>query len=512
MTRQAVILVILVLMAIVGLACGGPDAIETSEAPTVSTHDQAVVRAFEERAGPHVENKPREQPPLDEIGAEGWGRNIELIAHNDLGGRGMNSAVALTRSGCAYVGSRNGEQGILVLDISNPRDPTVVTQFGLRESSTSRELRTVEDLDLLIVQHYALKEGADNVLDFFDISQCRQPVHIAEYRFRELRPHEFFVWRDPNNPSRLLLYVSRAPYLNVIDASDVRTEGPVEVASFHLRGISGHPNANLHSMSVSDDGTRVYMADLDAGFYVMDSTPLARNLTCDSDYLDPNPCLMKLNSDPRATLIPDGDNYHSIVLVPGVREDAQVYAITGEEIGRPSNCPWGWARVLNVTEGPQPRRSTPAEVATFRVPENLLKNCTESYAKTLNLRATQPSGRFTSHNPTVLRNLVLQTWYAGGLRIYDISKPSQPVEVGVFFPRPVEDTEFVSRDDQNQVSLWSYPVIMDGLIYVTGINEGLLVLKYDGPGHEEIDGIVGPCAGNASPVESIGQLTGQCFD
>ena len=53
---------------------------------------------------------------------------------------------------------------------------------------------------------------------------------------------------------------------------------------------------------------------------------------------------------------------------------------------------------------------------------------------------------------------------------------------------------------------------MDGLIYVTGVNEGLLVLEYTGPGRDEIDAIKGPCESNFSPVESIGQLTGRCFD
>ena len=53
---------------------------------------------------------------------------------------------------------------------------------------------------------------------------------------------------------------------------------------------------------------------------------------------------------------------------------------------------------------------------------------------------------------------------------------------------------------------------MDGLIYVVGINEGLFILKYEGPGHEAIDGIRGPCEGNSGPVESIGQLTGNCYE
>ena len=85
----------------------------------------------------------------------------------------------------------------------------------------------------------------------------------------------------------------------------------------------------------------------------------------------------------------------------------------------------------------------------------------------------------------------------------------------MFFPEPANTTFLFTPfgvNIGNGITVWSYPVIMDGLIYVTGINEGLLVLQYTGLGHEEIDGIKGPCEGNSSPIESIGQLTGRCFD
>jgi len=462
-----------------------------------------------------------QQPPLDEIGPEGWGWNILQVAHNDLGRRGMNSALALTRSGCAYVGSRNGEQGVLVLDIADPAKPTVVKEFGLHEGSTSRELRTVEELDLLIVQHFNFRDGpaGPNILEFFDISNCRDPVRIMEYDLGDAPPHEFFAWRDPDDPDRLLLYVSTLPagssrYMTVIDASKVRTTGPVELATFDLRDIGGNPDARLHSMSVSDDGTRVYMADTEVGFYVVDSTALARGRSCDGDHMGANPCLNKLNPDPLSTLDPSPagtwGGHHSFVPGPAARSGDQAFAITSDEFYFPQSCPWGWARILDITEQPVPGEPPPVEIASLLAPENQQENCIESIQK-----AVVGGGQFTSHNPTVLKNLVLQSWYAGELRVFDISDLYRPFGVGVFFPEPVNTTFLFTPGGVNTadgVTVWSYPVIMDGLIYVTGINEGLLVLQYTGPGHEEVDGIKGPCEGNSSPVESIGQLTGRCFD
>ncbi len=246
-------------------------------------------------------------------------------------------------------------------------------------------------------------------------------------------------------------------------------------------------------------------------------------------------CLKKLNPDPSATLDPsppdnparllpntDSGGHHSMVRVPGVRpgvpaessggpSPGQVFAIAADEIGGPDACPWSWTRVLNITEDPDPEKSTPAQIATMMYPENRVENCPVSNQK-VHLGTPLEGGRFRGHNPTVLKNLVVQANYASGLRIWDISNPYTPFEVGSFFPQPVTDTTFVIQSDKNQISIWSYPIIMDGLIYVVGINEGLLVLEYRGPRHQEIDAIVGPCEGNSSPVESIGDLPGRCFD
>ena len=69
----------------------------------------------------------------------------------------------------------------------------------------------------------------------------------------------------------------------------------------------------------------------------------------------------------------------------------------------------------------------------------------------------------------------------------------------MFFPKPLTETRHISRFDQNQVSLWSYPIIMDGLIYVVGINEGLYVLKYEGPRREEVDDMEGHARAPRAP-------------
>ena len=42
---------------------------------------------------------------------------------------------------------------------------------------------------------------------------------------------------------------------------------------------------------------------------------------------------------------------------------------------------------------------------------------------------------------------------------------------------------------RDKVVMWSYPVIKDGLIYVTDVRNGLYILRYTGPHASEVAGV-----------------------
>ena len=61
--------------------------------------------------------------------------------------------------------------------------------------------------------------------------------------------------------------------------------------------------------------------------------------------------------------------------------------------------------------------------------------------------------------------------------------PTTPVRTGTFKPEPLgtvatEDPALTLGPDK--VAMWSYPIISDGLVYVTDIRNGLYVLRYTG--------------------------------
>ncbi len=157
------------------------------------------------------------QPVNESQESAQWGApNVKLVGRNSLFNRGMNAAIAIDRN-WAYVGSRTDgthtDDGVLVLDIANPRNPVVVNRIDrpeqARRGQTSRELRIWPEKDLLLVLNFACssfihdcaEEDVTPTIQFYDIrgSKAADPDLIHTYRpARE--PHEFYLWDDPANP------------------------------------------------------------------------------------------------------------------------------------------------------------------------------------------------------------------------------------------------------------------------------------------------------------------------
>jgi hypothetical protein len=300
----------------------------------------------------------------------------------------------------------------------------------------------------------------------------------------------------------------------------------------NLEGRAGNfQNAEqnkLHSVSVTADGERVYVAGTTAGFYVINSEGIAHHrdaelvagsagcnarttIVAPDGALDgaklpvvANDCLhMVVNDDPglKAYLASGAsaqakaqrylvlltrsrfDVYppvnasptgtHSAVFVPD--RPAQV---RGNTKGRPAyvwlsdengGCPLNYARMVSVES-----EITPFMIGAFAIPDNQMEEC-------LTQATTEPNGQprqqvaQQNHNPTVFKNMVFTTWYGHGLRAIDISRPQTPREVGYAMPAP----QGIAR---------TYPIFKDGLIYWADNNTGLHVARYTGPRSNELPG------------------------
>src|SRR3989442_1795933 len=227
-------------------------------------------------------------------GPPGTSQNFTLVGHNPLFNRGMNAALAIFDH-FVYIGNRsdgsnscgdlNGtgpiapvltptnpdgtcthtRPGILIVDIGDPANPTVVGEIpasvaapnaaGQPVGVTARELRVWPEKQLLIVLTFrcsrvihACPRGNDATFPFdfkfFDLSDPVHPQLIKRHVTKSaagvaIKPHEFFLWVDPNNADRALLFESTPsgsvdparPNLVIEDISEVPGGGDVKLAA-----------------------------------------------------------------------------------------------------------------------------------------------------------------------------------------------------------------------------------------------------------------------------------------
>ena len=511
-------------------------------------------------------------------GHPGTALNFTLVGHNALSGveldgnttpRGMNAALALytdaaTGKTYVYVGNRTDgsdtcglndprrgivpcphpHPGILITDATDPATPTVVGEIGPPYAGqvgiTTRELRVWPQKKLLLVVTFrcssvihACPPGNDITfpfdIRFFDLADPLHPRYIGSYVTTsaaglKVKPHEVFLWVDPKNADRALLWQSTPsvsvdparPNLVIADISDVpgSVPGPdpapfgapapvTEIAEGNWNqffpGAANPANydfdLSLHSMTPSFDGTRTYLAYLRGGFGVLDTTKVAKNQVPAGTVENLNDDLFTPAPFPTWGTGPHCDGHtpagcgesHSAVPLPG-----RPFALTIDEVYGtftvPSfGWPWGWARLWNVAQPQKPKL-----IGEYKILENTpaFQGAPDDDAVTEQFRS------YSSHNPTMLRNLIFDSWHSGGEQAINVSDPGQPVQAGWFSPTPEatvanEDPALSAGDDarHNKVVMWSFPIIKDGLIYVIDIRNGLYVLDYTGPRAGEVAGV-----------------------
>lgn len=442
---------------------------------------------------------------IDAPGGPREGR-FEVVGHSDLMARGMNAALAVVGSH-VYVGSRtegatHANAGVLIVDVSDPANPKVAGQIGPPDEAlygmTSRELRALPDKKQLFVLNFACSTQihacsrdtarfpgtfgvaeTDN-LKVYDLSKPTAPALVATHDFGSspakptVVPHEFYLWRDPARPDRVLFFFSMPigpPAFQVLDASDPRNMRLVATWDPHVNGgleEARGPNVLLHSVGVTDDGKLAFLSHEGAGLLLLDVHDLAAGAASPSLALT-HPVAARVDYSPPALA-----GTHSAVAIPG----RPLAVVTDEVYPKPAfaGCPWGWARIVDFS-----KLAAPKVVGEYKVPEQS-GACPDD--------AAQKRISYTAHNATVTDHLAFITWHAAGLVALDTTDPAAPRLVARFEPTPIPS---VTIGDPalggHQVTMWSTPIIKDGLVYVVDIRNGLYILRYSGFAEGEVRSI-----------------------
>jgi hypothetical protein len=411
----------------------------------------------------------------------------------------------------AYVGSRTDgghvgqpQGGLMVVDVSQPSNPKLVAgPLDPRPGESTRELRVWRSKGVLIVLntncgvggqlHWCTVPSISNIR-FYDIrgNKAARPRLIQEFK---VDTHEFFLWEDPNDSDRALIFAGNAtstcatrggapscPF-SVWDISKVRDgvapatlySGPYPYSRFPAAPAPVQkPTGGLHSLTVSNDGSRAFFALLTGGFAIADVSEFADG--------DPFPAPRPITrNDLRPTWA--GPGAHSAAKLWG-RDWAWVSdEVYGSATGMDHGCPWGWARMVDISDP-----TAPTVQAEYREPENDPATCA-----TWN----PPRTSYSAHNPTLTPHIAFSTWHSGGFQAVSLDDPRSPYQLAEFTPKPLEsvmleDPRLSSDPDtgrNEKVVMWSYAVVKDGLIYVVDLRNGLYVLQYRGPHQDEVDRI-----------------------
>jgi hypothetical protein len=432
------------------------------------------------------------------------------VGHEPLLNRGMNAALAV-HGDYAYVGSRTdggheGEPqgGTMVIDISDPAEPEFTgRRFDANPGESARELRVWRSQDVLMVLntncgvgdmlHHCTQPSISNIR-FYDIAgaNAADPKLLNDFK---VDTHEFFLWEDPDDPERALLFAGNAtstcairggapscPF-SVWDISEIRSgqapatlySGPYPYSRFPAAPSPVQkPTGGLHSLTISNDGGKAYFALLTGGFAVADVSDFA-----DGDPL-PQPRPITVNE---SRPVWPGPGAHSAAKLWGKDWAWVSDEVYGSATGPGHGCPWGWTRMIDISD---PR--TPTVRAEYREPENDPATCQQF---------NPPRTSYSAHNPTLTPHIAFSTWHSGGLQAVSVQQARRPYQLAEFTPKPLgevllEDPRLSSDADtgrNEKVVMWSYVVVQDGLLYVVDLRNGLYVLRYKGDFEREVQRI-----------------------
>jgi hypothetical protein len=460
----------------------------------------AVLAVMSAAASAHETRAPTKtelQAPEHQVGAA---RNMELVGHSDIGGRGYNADVWV-HEGHAYVGSwgfsdwnEGGEQrfcpneGVAVIDTSDPTNPDwqgttlesptgtsaedVVVFTAAHGPMAGRDIAVVgiqvcggSRYDTAIfrgLQVFDVTDPADPTeIGMLDTGCCTRGLHELEVQHREDLDRTFVYASVPSSESPDSLSPSgrqdeagRGDFRLI----DVTNPGaPVEVSNWGVLHdpVQGLPAPGLgcdpdpiygHSAEPSADGKLAFVSYWDSGFIALDLT---------------NPATPVFKGRTVYPQNADGDAHSSNFdeargLLFAADEDFCKTSGSGTEKG------FGYLRVYDYND-----LAAPTQIGEFRTPNS---------AGSKDVGA----GDYTIHNPLLVGTDVYISWYSDGVRVLDASVPSMPREVAYFVPpsakNPVQPSQRGVLTNATQVWGVAYDEAT-ALVYASDMNSGLWILR-----------------------------------
>ena len=359
-------------------------------------------------------------------------RNFKLLAHHDLagfGGMGEGMAIQIASDGrrIMWLAHESAPKNFTGVDVSDPRNPKLVVQTDLPEAfMRSNSLELVGDV--MAVAYQTQKPGQKPAgFELFDISVPEKPksiTHVDASGANSRGVHQLwfcdgeYVHLSAGAPDFNPTHPQDDQFYRIFDVRNVSK--PVEVGRWWLPGTregDGVPPPARHQPPLLDRGFRAhntnvypqrpdrcYLGYIDAGMFVLDI----------SDKAHPKPICQWDNSPPYTGFT------HTVVPM----FNRNLLIVTDEST---SDNAADWPKLVWILDARDEQHPVP--IATCPMPP------VDAYRGR--------GGRFGAHNihentPSPCtwhsEDIVIGTFFNGGLRAYDITNPYQPTEVGAFVP------------------------------------------------------------------------------
>jgi len=410
----------------------------------------------------------------------GYSCNLSLIAATDLGSGGDTQMT--WNQDCVYRSvPTGGGDGIAVVDVSDPAHPRLVRVLqepewqgrggvlGIHEgihASAARGILVIPIGTMLTTYDVSEDCTAPRLVSHFDFGFPAEPFKGPAFQGAgihsgQLSPDGTFYYATDIGNGALS---PTGPCLTIVDLLDVAHPKRV------MRWGDEFP---CHDLDFNADGTRAYL-----GFYASMVGHPSAVVGAFTPVVQPSHLLSGLRivdtsevqarvADPEILILGEltGGRQHTetFTRIGGGRS----YVVAAEE----GFCPGGNARIVDVTDEVNPVAVSELTLGVNTLPGCLIAQADRDAGRNLLLYMTH----YISVDDPADAKLAFISWYSAGLRVFDISDPSHPVEVAYYNPG-VGDASDRSHD-----STTTYPRYLPetGQVWVgSGVN-ALSILSLD---------------------------------
>lgn len=409
----------------------------------------------------------------------------------------------VTQDQYAYVAVNGGDKetavnagGVAVVDWTKPTEPRTVYSrtFGAPLTPDAPSDLQFQTLDVKVAGDVmgVANDGNPGGVALFDVSDPEQPEHVSFYDVStEDRPfasvHNFFIdgeyayigvgaptvidSDDDGQPDQVRPFGETG--VDIVDVSDPTT--PTRVSTWELKDFPGPAFAKagvngFHDLYVQDG--LAYVCFWDAGIVALDvSDPSAPELAAhfgESPDATKEIRFFEIGEEDFEAYAEETGLLARLLTLPGNAHYVQpspdgTYVYVGMEAfgsREPGGIDvWDVSELGKLFAGPhRVGRIAPPDIEVSKADQEYLD------ANPV-LDAGDPRARNllrTSHNFDVTDDRLYTSWYAGGVRVFDITDPSAPTEIGVY--------------DPEGASFWA-AVAADETIVASDIGTGLVFLE-----------------------------------